>query len=72
MHSLINLVSVGLVVSSSLVSALNPIIVQGNAFFDSVTNERFYIRGVDYQVPFVTQHVRGNVLLIVSLVAVLL
>ena len=51
MHSLINLVSLGLVVSSSLVSALNPIIVQGNAFFDSVTKERFYIRGVDYQVP---------------------
>lgn len=29
-------------------SALNPIIVKGNAFFDSKTNERFYIRGIDY------------------------
>ncbi|EEB09287.1 sporulation specific 1,3-beta- glucanosyltransferase Gas4 [Schizosaccharomyces japonicus yFS275] len=28
---------------------VNPIIVKGNAFFDSVTNERFFIRGVDYQ-----------------------
>ncbi|KAG5439784.1 hypothetical protein PCANB_000066 [Pneumocystis canis] len=31
------------------VKALNPIVIRGNAFFDSVTNERFYIRGVDYQ-----------------------
>ena len=29
---------------------LNPVIVKGNAFFDSVTNKRFYIRGVAYQV----------------------
>jgi 1,3-beta-glucanosyltransferase GAS5 len=35
---------------SSIVSALNPIVIKGNAFFDSRTNERFYIRGVDYQV----------------------
>ncbi|EPY50289.1 sporulation specific 1,3-beta- glucanosyltransferase Gas4 [Schizosaccharomyces cryophilus OY26] len=27
----------------------NPIITKGNAFFDSVTGERFYLRGVDYQ-----------------------
>lgn len=31
-------------------ATLNPIVIKGNAFFDSVTNERFYIRGVDYQV----------------------
>ncbi|EMR11603.1 hypothetical protein PNEG_00045 [Pneumocystis murina B123] len=31
------------------VNALNPIIIRGNAFFDSITNERFYIKGVDYQ-----------------------
>jgi hypothetical protein len=29
---------------------LNPLIIKGNAFFDSVTGDRFYIRGVDYQV----------------------
>ncbi|CAB46773.1 1,3-beta-glucanosyltransferase gas4 [Schizosaccharomyces pombe] len=27
----------------------HPIVIKGNAFFDSKTNERFYIRGVDYQ-----------------------
>ncbi|AMD20723.1 HDL021Wp [Eremothecium sinecaudum] len=26
-----------------------PIVVKGNAFFNSATNQRFYIRGVDYQ-----------------------
>lgn len=31
------------------VKALNPIIIRGNAFFDSVTGDRFYIKGVDYQ-----------------------
>lgn len=31
------------------VNALNPIVIRGNAFFDSVTGERFYIKGVDYQ-----------------------
>ena len=46
---LVNLVA--LLFTCSIVHAsLNPIIVKGNAFFDSVTNERFYIRGVDYQV----------------------
>jgi len=30
-------------------ATLNPIVIKGNAFFDSVTNDRFYIRGVDYQ-----------------------
>jgi len=34
----------------SLVAGLNPLVVKGNAFFDSVTGQRFYIRGVDYQV----------------------
>jgi len=42
---------IGLLSLASIVQAkLNPIVVKGNAFFDSVTNERFYIRGVDYQV----------------------
>ena len=38
---------------SSIVSALNPIVIKGNAFFDSVTGDRFYIRGVDYQVSII-------------------
>jgi len=44
----------GVIASITLcVDALNPIVVKGNAFFDSVTGQRFYIRGVDYQVlPF--------------------
>lgn len=33
----------------SLASALSPIIIKNNAFYNSDTNERFYIRGVDYQ-----------------------
>jgi Glucanosyltransferase len=36
--------------SSGSSSPLNPLIIKGNAFFDSVTGDRFYIRGVDYQV----------------------
>ncbi|KTW29386.1 hypothetical protein T552_01340 [Pneumocystis carinii B80] len=31
------------------VNALNPLIIKGNAFFDSVTDKRFYVKGVDYQ-----------------------
>ncbi|KAG5519679.1 hypothetical protein PMAC_001835 [Pneumocystis sp. 'macacae'] len=31
------------------VNALNPIVIVGNAFFDAITGERFYIKGVDYQ-----------------------
>ncbi|KTW26263.1 uncharacterized protein T551_03562 [Pneumocystis jirovecii RU7] len=31
------------------VKALNPIVIVGNAFFDSITGERFYVKGVDYQ-----------------------
>jgi hypothetical protein len=38
------------VLCSGVMATLNPIVVKGNAFFDSVTNQRFYIRGVDYQV----------------------
>ncbi|ODQ63189.1 hypothetical protein NADFUDRAFT_84382 [Nadsonia fulvescens var. elongata DSM 6958] len=30
-------------------AALPPIEIKGNAFFDSKSNDRFYIRGVDYQ-----------------------
>lgn len=49
--SCFSFVVLGLFVFTSFVNAgLNPIIIKGNAFFDSVTNERFYIRGVDYQV----------------------
>ena len=29
--------------------AINPITIKGNAFFDSTTGDRFYLRGVDYQ-----------------------
>ncbi|CAK9441516.1 uncharacterized protein LODBEIA_P53840 [Lodderomyces beijingensis] len=32
-----------------LVRSINPIEVKGNAFWDSQTGSRFYIRGVDYQ-----------------------
>ena len=35
--------------ASAVSAALNPIVVKGNAFFDNTTNERFYIRGLDYQ-----------------------
>ncbi|KAK7206035.1 Glucanosyltransferase-domain-containing protein [Myxozyma melibiosi] len=42
---------VALVASALSVSALNTIEVKGNAFFDSETGDRFYIRGVDYQIP---------------------
>lgn len=34
--------------ASSVAQAVNPIIVKGNAFYDSKTNERFFIKGVDY------------------------
>lgn len=37
-----------LAVASTAVQALNPITVKGNAFYDSKTNDRFFIRGVDY------------------------
>ena len=52
MCSLFSFVSVGVFLFIQIVSAgsLNPIVIKGNAFFDSVTNKRFYIRGVDYQV----------------------
>lgn len=31
------------------VSALNPIAVRNNVFYDVATNERFFMVGVDYQ-----------------------
>ena len=40
-------------------ASLNPIVVKGNAFFDSVTGKRFYIRGVDYQVSFCASLLRN-------------
>ncbi len=30
-------------------AALNPLVTRGNAFFDSKSGNRFYVRGVDYQ-----------------------
>ena len=51
-------------------ASLNPIVVKGNAFFDSVTGKRFYIRGVDYQV-LCSEFVEG-LLTWVSLVDLLL
>jgi len=45
-----SLITISVVLFSAVVRAsLNPIVVKGNGFFDSVTNDRFYIRGVDYQ-----------------------
>ncbi|KAK9246664.1 Glucanosyltransferase-domain-containing protein [Lipomyces tetrasporus] len=44
-------VMAALVAASVVFADLNPIVVKGNAFFDSVTGERFYIKGVDYQPP---------------------
>lgn len=49
-----DVLAVGVLCFSGVIATLNPIIVKGNAFFDSVTNERFYIRGVDYQVCPIT------------------
>ncbi|KAK9493242.1 Glucanosyltransferase-domain-containing protein [Lipomyces doorenjongii] len=40
-----------LAAASVALAAVNPIVVKGNAFFDSVTGDRFYIKGVDYQPP---------------------
>lgn len=40
--------SLALLSAATAVQALNPITVNGNAFYDSKTNDRFYIRGVDY------------------------
>jgi len=48
MHSFMSLLLSLLV--PSLVTGLNPLVIKGNAFFDSVSGQRFYIRGVDYQV----------------------
>lgn len=38
-----------LLASTRLVSALNPVLVKGNVFYDTVTNERVFLHGVDYQ-----------------------
>lgn len=35
--------------ASHIVSALNPVLVRGNVFYDSVTNERVFLKGIDYQ-----------------------
>ncbi|OLL25742.1 1,3-beta-glucanosyltransferase gas4, partial [Neolecta irregularis DAH-3] len=45
----LTLAATAILLFSSAVSAINPIVVKGNAFFDSKTNQRFYIRGLDYQ-----------------------
>jgi len=49
MRSLGHLASVVGLFAAVVNASLNPIVVKGNAFFDSVTGKRFYIRGVDYQ-----------------------
>lgn len=43
-----SLLSLMALAASTAHAALNPIVVKGNAFYDSKTNSRFYIRGVDY------------------------
>jgi hypothetical protein len=50
MRSFGYLASVVVLFAAVVNASLNPIVVKGNAFFDSVTGKRFYIRGVDYQV----------------------
>lgn len=35
--------------AAACVHALNPILIKGNVFYDSVTKERFYLKAVDYQ-----------------------
>ncbi|KAK9370467.1 Glucanosyltransferase-domain-containing protein [Lipomyces kononenkoae] len=47
----VSVVLSALAVASVALADLNPIVVKGNAFFDSVTGDRFYIKGVDYQPP---------------------
>jgi hypothetical protein len=52
-----DVLAVSVLCFSGVMATLNPIVVKGNAFFDSVTNQRFYIRGVDYQVsPLSTKY----------------
>jgi hypothetical protein len=46
---LISLLAATVVSLTSVHAAVNPINVTSNAFWDSETGERFYIRGVDYQ-----------------------
>ncbi|KAK9453277.1 Glucanosyltransferase-domain-containing protein [Dipodascopsis uninucleata] len=43
--------SVAALWASSALADVNPLIIKGNAFFDSKTGERFYMKGVDYQPP---------------------
>lgn len=44
----LNVITLLLSAASVVTAALNPIVITGNAFYDSKTNDRFYIRGVDY------------------------
>ncbi|KAI8337557.1 Glucanosyltransferase-domain-containing protein [Chlamydoabsidia padenii] len=36
-------------INASTITALNPIVIKGQKFFDSVTKEQFFIKGVAYQ-----------------------
>lgn len=38
-----------LTLASKIVSALNPVLIKGNVFYDVVTKERVFLKGVDYQ-----------------------
>lgn len=42
-------VAAGIAMAGSAMAALDPIVIRGNAFYTNGSNDRFYIRGVDYQ-----------------------
>ncbi|CCD26166.2 1,3-beta-glucanosyltransferase NDAI_0G03890 [Naumovozyma dairenensis CBS 421] len=42
------LIFINIYITTTLAS-INPIIIKGKRFYDAVTNERFFIRGIDYQ-----------------------
>ncbi|KAK9466828.1 Glucanosyltransferase-domain-containing protein [Lipomyces arxii] len=45
------LASAALAFAGVALADLNPLEVRGNALFDTVTGDRFYIKGIDYQPP---------------------
>ncbi|CAO3589735.1 unnamed protein product [Absidia cylindrospora] len=38
-----------LLINASFITALNPIVIKGQKFFDSVTKDQFFIKGIAYQ-----------------------